>query len=73
MSNIELEQGMLVDDLSPSPLGYICTPQPICPAVANKYRTIDGSCNNHYRPIWGAALTPLSRLMAPVYDDGNYY
>ncbi|CAH1114445.1 unnamed protein product, partial [Psylliodes chrysocephalus] len=70
VSNIELEQGMLVDDLSPSPLGYICTPQPICPAVANKYRTIDGSCNNHYRPIWGAALTPLSRLMAPVYDDG---
>uniref|UniRef100_V9GWQ8 Peroxidasin n=1 Tax=Craspedacusta sowerbii TaxID=128124 RepID=V9GWQ8_CRASO len=35
-----------------------------------KYRSIDGSCNNLNHPMWGAALTPFSRLLRPVYENG---
>ncbi|KOC70968.1 Chorion peroxidase [Habropoda laboriosa] len=39
---------------------------PACPS--SKYRTFDGSCN---RPMqWGAAMTPLRRLLPPNYADG---
>ena len=34
------------------------------------YRTPDGTCNNLASPTWGAANTPLRRLIAERYDDG---
>lgn len=35
-----------------------------------KYRSYDGSCNNFNHPMWGAALTPFSRLLIPNYENG---
>ncbi|KAH9282854.1 Peroxidasin [Echinococcus granulosus] len=35
-----------------------------------QYRSIDGSCNNLKYPKWGAALSPLYRLLPPVYENG---
>ncbi|XP_034949821.1 peroxidase-like isoform X2 [Chelonus insularis] len=40
-----------------------------CP-INNRYRTIDGTCNNINNPRWGSALTPYSRIMFPNYYDG---
>ncbi|KAL7075683.1 hypothetical protein ACQ4LE_005051, partial [Meloidogyne hapla] len=34
-----------------------------------KFRTLDGTCNNLEKPLFGAAFMPLSRLKEPVYDD----
>ncbi|CAG9859302.1 unnamed protein product [Phyllotreta striolata] len=70
LSNLDLEQGLLMDDLSSTPLGHSCATRPQCPVVVEKYRSIDGSCNNRYYALWGTAMSPMSRLMAPSYDDG---
>ncbi|XP_049790669.1 peroxidase-like [Schistocerca nitens] len=35
-----------------------------------RYRTLDGTCNNPLNPVWGAANTPYTRLLPPVYSDG---
>lgn len=36
----------------------------------NKYRTIDGTCNNLQRPYWGASHTAFRRLIKPIYENG---
>ncbi|XP_022121552.2 peroxidasin [Pieris rapae] len=36
----------------------------------NKYRTIDGTCNNFDNPTWGASLTPFRRILYPIYENG---
>ena len=33
-------------------------------------RSIDGSCNHHTQPLWGASLTPLRRVLPPQYENG---
>lgn len=35
-----------------------------------KYRTYDGTCNNYNHPMWGASLTPFTRLLIPNYENG---
>ena len=35
-----------------------------------RYRTIDGTCNNFFYPLIGAAETPLARLLPANYEDG---
>ncbi|XP_057668036.1 chorion peroxidase isoform X1 [Diorhabda carinulata] len=70
ISNLELELGMFEQDLRSTPLGYACLQKPICPARDEKYRRIDGSCNNRYNTLWGATRTSFSRLLAPSYSDG---
>lgn len=35
-----------------------------------KYRTYDGTCNNFFFPLNGAALTPFPRVLPPEYEDG---
>ena len=35
-----------------------------------RYRSVDGSCNNHVHSLWGASLTPLTRLLPPHYENG---
>ena len=46
-------------------------PTPNCdiPTV-DKFRTIDGTCNNKDRQTLGAAFTPFGRLLSAVYEDG---
>ena len=36
----------------------------------NKFRTIDGTCNNLKKQTMGAAFTPFSRILPAVYEDG---
>ena len=38
--------------------------------TVNRFRTIDGSCNNLEKPLLGAARTPFARLTPAVYEDG---
>ncbi|CAG0914310.1 unnamed protein product [Notodromas monacha] len=35
-----------------------------------KYRSIDGTCNNLQKPFWGASLTGFHRLIQPIYENG---
>lgn len=35
-----------------------------------KYRSVDGSCNNLDNPLQGAAEIPFLRLLDPAYEDG---
>ncbi|XP_078456569.1 peroxidasin homolog [Lampetra planeri] len=35
-----------------------------------RYRTVDGSCNNLQHPMWGASLTAFARLAEPAYENG---
>ncbi|KAJ8919142.1 hypothetical protein NQ315_012127 [Exocentrus adspersus] len=70
ISNTQLELGMIDEDLSQTPLGHNCVQMPLCPISAEKYRRIDGSCNNRLYPNWGIALSPYSRLLPPDYQDG---
>ena len=35
-----------------------------------KYRTYDGTCNNFFFPLNGAAVTPFPRLLPAEYEDG---
>ncbi|CAC5420742.1 PXDN [Mytilus coruscus] len=43
-----------------------------CQAISDvdKYRTLDGTCNNKNNPDWGAALTTQPRFLTEVYSDG---
>ena len=46
-------------------------PTPNCNSpTVNKFRTIDGTCNNLNNPTLGAAFTPFGRLIGAVYEDG---
>ncbi|XP_022826387.1 peroxidase-like [Spodoptera litura] len=36
----------------------------------SRYRSVDGSCNNLERPVWGLPNTPLRRIAPVNYDDG---
>ncbi|KAH9490877.1 hypothetical protein Btru_034171 [Bulinus truncatus] len=36
----------------------------------NRYRTLDGTCNNFQNPTWGAANTAFVRLLPPIYENG---
>ena len=46
--------------------------QPIRCEEDNRYRTLNGSCNNLRHKSFGAAGTALSRLLPPAYADGLY-
>ncbi|MGH0114557.1 UNVERIFIED_CONTAM: hypothetical protein FKN15_020468 [Acipenser sinensis] len=35
-----------------------------------KYRTLDGTCNNLQHPMWGSSLTAFERILKPVYENG---
>ncbi|KAL1490768.1 hypothetical protein ABEB36_013412 [Hypothenemus hampei] len=69
-STEDLELGFISQDLRPTPLGHTCVPLPFCPLIPDKYRRIDGACNNGLHPAWGAPFTPYSRLLPASYHDG---
>lgn len=49
-----------------------CGQQSMCPASPPRFRTQDGTCNNPdpSKSTWGAAATPMERLLPPSYEDG---
>lgn len=56
---------------SGSPLEKTCPVRPKCPFPKSRYRTLDGTCNHDQgRETWGAAKTPMERLLPPAYEDG---
>ena len=64
----QYEQYNRVGDVSCTPYynqHYECSRQ-----YANKYRAIDGSCNNLYHPYWGRSNICHIRLLPPDYSDG---
>lgn len=68
-----METGFISDDLRPTPLGHTCVPLPFCPLIPDRYRRIDGACNNIRHPAWGAPFTPYSRLLPASYQDGAFF
>jgi len=48
------------------------TPAPSCDALKkDKFRTIDGSCNNFAHPNYGRAATPFQRVLESTYAPGT--
>ncbi|XP_078592391.1 peroxidasin homolog isoform X1 [Branchiostoma floridae x Branchiostoma japonicum] len=41
-----------------------------CRRRTRKYRTIDGTCNNMQNQLWGSSITPFTRFLTPIYEDG---
>ncbi len=56
---------------SSDPDGNICDrPTPSCNSQ-DKFRTIDGTCNNLYRPFAGSINTKFARFCPAEYPDGE--
>ncbi|KAJ8687556.1 hypothetical protein QAD02_023350 [Eretmocerus hayati] len=36
----------------------------------NRYRTMDGRCNNLEHPTWGSSYTGFRRILRPIYENG---
>ena len=60
-----------------NPLNETQIPSRFCPFLqptncdpANKFRSLDGSCNNLEIPLLGSSATPYKRYLAPAYQDG---
>ncbi|KAI4457432.1 oxidase/peroxidase [Holotrichia oblita] len=70
LSRKDLEWNMLPRGQKNSLLKINCPALMKCPPILQKYRRIDGTCNNLRYPRWGAELTALSRLLPPSYEDG---
>ena len=68
---VDLGPGLQVN-FSSVPLHDICPETPKC-NPNNKYRTIDGSCNNLRNPKFGQVFTPLRRLIPNAYADGEHF
>lgn len=68
LSNEEARDGLYKYSIENTDLEQFCIKEPTC--IQGKYRTIDGSCNNLQRPLWGKANTAFERLLPPSYDDG---
>nr|AIZ68325.1 peroxinectin [Caligus rogercresseyi] len=46
-----------------------CPRAPRCD-YKNKYRRVDGFCNNPHNPLYGGIFTPVQRILRPAYHDG---
>jgi peroxidase len=44
--------------------------RPRCKLIDLRFRTVDGSCNNFFYPLNGAAETPFARILPALYEDG---
>ncbi|KAH7636454.1 hypothetical protein HUG17_10424 [Dermatophagoides farinae] len=68
LSNEQARDGLYRYSIEHTDLEQYCIPEPSC--QQGKYRTIDGSCNNLQRPLWGKSNTAFERLLPPQYNDG---
>ena len=55
-----------VDDLCP----WTGKRKPRCGPETDLYRTVDGSCNNKFNPLYGMSRTPMQRILRPAYERG---
>ncbi|XP_064480134.1 chorion peroxidase-like [Ornithodoros turicata] len=71
MSHDEIMNGLPLVDTSRTEIWDICPAhvKPI-PCTVERYRTMDGRCNNIKNPSWGVTNTPFVRFLPPVYNDG---
>lgn len=46
-------------------------PHPAPCSKEEKYRRVDGACNNLKEPTWGASFTPFRRMLPSDYADGE--
>ncbi|XP_076294511.1 peroxidase isoform X2 [Lasioglossum baleicum] len=53
-----------------TPLSSACSLTQVDCNSEDKYRSIDGSCNNIENPTWGSAMTAYNRILFPQYFDG---
>lgn len=73
LTKLELEWNLLSHNLQQTPFKPYCQLPPKCPQYLDKYRRIDGTCNNPNHPFWGAQISPFSRLLPPSYEDGRFH
>lgn len=69
LDNRQIEYDMIEEEPGPYS-GRTCGPTPACPGRGERFRRIDGACNNLKFPSWGMPLTPYARLLPPSYGDG---
>lgn len=68
LTNEQARDGLHRYSIEHTDLEQYCIAEPSC--QQGKYRTIDGSCNNLQRPLWGKSNTAYERLLPPNYNDG---
>jgi len=73
--SISLRQGESefgVNSLNSETLARVCpfqnSRQPSCNRN-DKFRTVDGSCNNLDNPLWGMSMTPMQRIAKAEYAE----
>lgn len=69
LNAVEARDGLSQFNMFDTSYERYCLPVPRC-NPGQKYRTIDGSCNNLKAPLWGKSQTQYSRVLAPAYADG---
>ena len=73
MDRNHMAEAMAGIDARQTPIGRFCVNRDQRPCQpGQRYREMDGWCNNLRLPFWGAALTPVIRVTPPRYDDGMY-
>uniref|UniRef100_A0A0N4ZCA0 peroxidase n=1 Tax=Parastrongyloides trichosuri TaxID=131310 RepID=A0A0N4ZCA0_PARTI len=67
MNVVKFNHVVETQDCGPENIPSNCS-QSIC--FHRQYRSMDGSCNNLRRSLYGAAFTSYIRLLPPLYEDG---
>ena len=70
-----IHSGLPLIDTKSTSIGSVC-PVPMRnndDCNPERFRSIDGSCNNLENSHWGAAMSPFRRLIPPQFADGNLH
>ncbi|KAG1672743.1 Peroxidasin [Nymphon striatum] len=71
MSYSEITKALPLINVRKTEIYNICpSVQKPVPCTAEKYREMDGRCNNLRNPSWGTSMSPFIRLITPKYGDG---
>lgn len=72
ISKEDFQLGQAFRSFDGTPLENTCDQFIPCPPVKSKYRSMDGRCNHPdpAKSAWGAAGSPMERLLPPSYQDG---
>ena len=69
LNPFQMRDGLSQVDLYDTDFEQFCLPMPRC-NPKERYRSIDGSCNNLENPLWGKSNTQYNRILPPSYSDG---